>query len=238
MKRKNLFWGLFFLVAAAVIIINQLGYFGTIGLPSLILTVLLIPIIIASAVRLNFVGILFPAAFICIIYAKPWGIENLVPWPILLTALFGSVGLSIIFKKARFHVKYKKRGTPLKGEDINVSATTQTTEDNTFESRVSFSACSQYINSTSLQRAYLSCSFGAMQVYFDNAQLHPDGAVVEVNCSFGGMEIYIPKTWNVIDNIQSTLAGVDEKNRRTGGDGPTLTLTGDVKFSGVEIIYV
>lgn len=242
MKLKNAFWGLFFVAAAAVIIINQLGLFGSIGLFGLVLTLLMIPIIITSARYLHFSGIFFPLALICIIFADDWGISNLVPWTVLLTALFLSIGCSLIFKKKKFSLKhgehYYKNHKSYFSHTHNNRESVETTEDNTFECRVSFSASSQYINSVSLERAFVACSFGAIKVYFDNAALHPNGAVVDLDVSFGGVELYIPKEWTVIDDVSATFGGMSEKNNHRGGDGPALTITGNIKFSGVEIIYI
>lgn len=78
-------------------VISKLGYFPDINAFSLILTVFLVVIIAKSIPHLNFSGILFPIAFICIIYARQLGITAITPWTVLIAALFGSIGLSMIF---------------------------------------------------------------------------------------------------------------------------------------------
>lgn len=52
------------------------------------------------------------------------------------------------------------------------------------------------------------------------------------------MELYIPKTWSVNDKTNVFLGSIDEKNRNNQTTTNTLTLVGDVSFSGVEIIYI
>ena len=107
------FWGLFFIVGAALIIVNQLGCLTGISLFSLICTLLLIPIIIKSIAYRSFAGILFPIALLGIIYAEPLGITALSPWPLLAAALFGSIGLSLIFHKSHHKYNYdQKEGNP------------------------------------------------------------------------------------------------------------------------------
>ena len=64
MKFKNWFWGLFFIVAACLVIVNQLGYLTGFNIFTLIASIFLIAIIIQSATHLNFAGILFPFAMI------------------------------------------------------------------------------------------------------------------------------------------------------------------------------
>ncbi len=248
-KTKNIFWGLFLVCAAAAIVLYQFGFFLNIGLWTVIITVLLIPVIIESLVHLNFFGVLLPLGIMWMMYAEPvFKVTNNIPWYVmLLVAILGSVGLHMIIKPKRwafcngnneFKKELKKEWDKEKKQEHIGEEMYENLEDNTFECRVSFSDSTQYIHSQALQRADLSVSFGGLKVYFDGAQLHPDGAVVNVSASFAGAELYIPKTWNVKDNISVTLGGVSEKTRRVGGDGPTLTLTGSVSFAGVEIIYI
>jgi hypothetical protein len=47
---------------------------------------------VKSLLRINFAGILFSIAFICIIYDKQLGITAATPWTVLIAALLGSIG--------------------------------------------------------------------------------------------------------------------------------------------------
>lgn len=102
----------------------------------------------------------------------------------------------------------------------------------------SFGASTKYINSDEFEFAQLECAFGGLKVYFDNAVIQKGNATVQLDVSFAGVELYIPKTWNVINQIDVTFGGVDEKNKNQSAGVPTLTLMGDVSFSGVTIIYI
>ena len=97
MKKHRIFWGVFLIVAGIFLIINKLGYLPDVNVFSLLLTVFLVVVIMKSLLRINFAGILFPSAFICIIYDKQFGITNITPWTVLIAALLGSIGLSMIF---------------------------------------------------------------------------------------------------------------------------------------------
>ena len=68
MRKERVFWGLFLVIGAIVLLISKLGYFSDTNIFSLLFTLLLVGIIIKSLIRLNFPGILFPLAFIAIIY--------------------------------------------------------------------------------------------------------------------------------------------------------------------------
>lgn len=235
MKTKKWIWGIFFICAAALVITNQLGQFTNIGLLNLIFTIILIPIMIESIAHLHFSGILFPLALLSIIYAQQLGIQQLTPWPVLIAALFLSIGFSIIFKR-------KKHWDTSQHRDFRhhekFADTIDYLEEDDVDCKVSFGASSKYLHSASLRKASLGCSFGALKVFFDNTQLHPDGADIYIDCSFSGMELYIPKSWKVVDHMLVTLGGVDEKNHHGELSGPVLTLTGKVSFGAVEIIYI
>lgn len=230
MKVRNWFWGLFFIVAAGLIIANQLGYLTGINLFSLVCIILLIPIIVKSAMHLNFSGILFPIAFLGIIFAEPLGITNLTPWPILAAALFGSIGLQIIFRP-RYHCKWENRNE-------NFDEIIDTPDGTDVSCRVNFGATTKYVNAENYKKGFFSASFGAMKVYFDNAHVE-ESAQIYLDVSFAGVELYVPKNWRIINDTSCSLGGIEEKNGRVMTEkGPTVTIKGRVSFAGVEIIYV
>ncbi|OCA98004.1 LiaF transmembrane domain-containing protein [Clostridium beijerinckii] len=232
MKKERVFWGILFILAGIFMVISKLGYFPDINAFSLILTVFLVVIIAKSIPNLNFSGILFPIAFICIIYARQLGITAITPWTVLMAALFGSIGLSMIFHKHVNWIHHNHVHEDYKFEKIDIE------DEGNIIFRNSFGACIKYINTNEFEQADLNCSFGAMKVYFDNAVMSSENAIVRVNASFSGVELYIPRTWKVDNKTNVFLGSVDEKNRKNERSTNTLTLVGDVSFSGVEIIYI
>jgi len=102
---------------------------------------------------------------------------------------------------------------------------------------VSFGYASRYLHADCLKTAELSCSFGGMEVYFDNVTLHPDGAEVNVTCSFGSMEIYVPSHWLVIDDVNASLANseISQKLQSNDSSAPTLRITGSVSLGNLEV---
>jgi len=239
MRHKNLFWGFFFIAAAVLIILYVIGGFANVNIWSLALTLILLPIIFDSCVRLHFFGIFFPMAILAIIYAQPLGITNLTPWPVLLTALFGSIGFSILFHNKHTYCFHKDYGWH-KHDDKNehFSEVVDAPDEDTINFDVKFSSSIKYINTDDFKQANLSCKFGVLKVYFDNAKIKGDTAQIYLDASFSGIELYIPKSWKLANDIRTTASGVEEKNRRADVAGPTVTLAGNLNFSGVEIIYV
>lgn len=230
MRKEKIFWGLFFIAAGIFIIVSQLGYFTGINIFSLILTIFLIACMIKSIRHLNFSGILFPAAFLCIIYAETLGITKITPWPVLLAALFGSIGLSIIFHNHHYysHSNHEEHFTEIIDQE----------DGNSFNFETSFGSSIKYVNSEDFNQANLKCTFGSMKVYFDNAMIQSEQAVIKLDVSFAGVELYIPKTWNIINKANISFGAIDEKNRNQSNGVPSVTLTGNSSFAGISIIYV
>lgn len=236
MKLSKWFWGLFFILAGGAIIVNQLGYFGTINIYTLIFTILLIPIIIKSIPHLNFSGIIFPLAIILIMYQKPLGLSEIGAWPILGAALFLTIGLTIIFPPRYHHRHYASDSRNPEHEHFDEII--DEPDEEQVGIHVSFGSSIKYVNSNNFKKGRFHCSFGALKVYFDNAKIK-DQAEVILDISFAGVELYIPKEWNVSIQTNATLGGIEEKNYHTPiNDSPTLILKGSVSLAGVEIIYI
>lgn len=232
MKKKDLFWGLLFIFAALLIILNGFGIFPGISMFEIITTVILVGVMIKSMKHINFWGVLFPLAFLCILYADEWGIRDLTPWPVLLTALLLSIGLSLIFKKPAFrkypfHGKHDFQRQIIDEQDTNVVTCSS-----------SFGESMKYVNTENFEQANIKCSFGASKVYFDNAQIPSGKADIYLDVSFGEAELFFPKTWRVVNHAQVFLGGIEEKNQSNGSDAPVVTIQGNVSFGAVQIIYV
>ena len=97
------FWGIFFLAAAALVVVNQMGILSyKIGFWAIVGTIIFALGLIDSVINRRITEGVFSIAFLLIVYAKPLHIERLVPWTILLAAVLISIGLGIIFRN-RFH---------------------------------------------------------------------------------------------------------------------------------------
>lgn len=232
MKERNIFWGLLFLLGAIGIIIGKMGFLSDVNAFSLGFSVILGAIIIDSLFRLNYSGILFPIAFLCIIYDKQLGITELTPWTVLIAALFGSIGLSMIFPKKNKFFKKKSNWSFKEGETINIE------DEGNIKISAAFSGGTKFINTNKFVSADISCKYSGLEIYFDNAVMAEDKAVVRLDVSFSGLELYIPRTWNVENRTNVFLGGVENKKYGEKIYTNTLILTGDVRLSGVEIHYI
>jgi len=231
MKNRNLFWGIILILAAILIITNQLGTFISINPFRLIITIFLVVIIIKNIPRLHFTNILLPLALLLILYKNSLGLAGLSSWAILLAGCFASAGLSMIIKPRKHqqnHYEYSNEYYQT-SEDIN---------ENIISGSVSFGSDTKYLYSDHLERADFTCSFGSLKVFFDQARLSPGGAEVFIDASFASVELYIPKTWQVVDHISTSLASVNGGGGSEDPTAPILTLTGNITLSSVQIKYI
>jgi predicted membrane protein len=231
---KKLFWGLFFIVAGVFVILDQFYNYTNITLLSLLLTIFIVAFLIKSLYRLSFTGILFSLAFLCIIYSEPLHLESITPIPVLLAALFGSIGLSILFNRNYF---YKKSYCD-RNHDEQFSEIINGADDEEVDFGVNCGSSIKYINSENFKMANLKCHLGAMKVYFDNAKIKGDSATINVDVSLSGVELYIPKEWKIVNKTDVTLGSVELKNNSYTKSEKTVYLNGKVSLGGVEIVYI
>ncbi|MGL4738524.1 MAG: LiaF transmembrane domain-containing protein [Cellulosilyticaceae bacterium] len=232
MKKERIFVGSLLILGAIVLLMNQLGYWGEVNAFSLILGIFLVGVIIKSIFRMNFAGILFPLAFMAILYDEQLGLTAITPWYVLVAALLGSIGLSMIFRKPN---KWKEKAHHWTFDEPQI---VDVIDDHRMVYQTSFGEGIKYITTQDLESAQLSCHFGAMKVYFDGSTLKDGEATIRLDVSFAGVELYIPKNWQVMNRTNVFLGALDEKNHNERGSLETLVLVGDISFSGVEIIYI
>lgn len=245
MKRKHIFWGVFFILAAVVVIASQVGSFVQIGVWSIIAAVLLIAWLVSGISRVSFVEIFLSLGLLYIVFQKPLELFYISPWLLIIAALFLGIGLSLIIRK-KPKAPWSGHWQTHKGENWQVAAyepeaNVEVNDDDNFPRvKVSFGTTSRYLHSQSLTRGEFSASFGGLEVYLDQAQLAPEGAELFLECSFGNIKLYVPRSWTVRDNISASLASVgnDTRMARPEAGLPPLHLTGSVSFGAIEVAYV
>ena len=235
---KNVIWGIFFLLIAAFVIVGSMGYFGDISVWTVIFAGALAVWFVSGLMRLSWGNMLFPLACAAILFDKTLGIEELTPWPVLAAALFGTIGLNMIFKKKHKEKDYMKHADINVIWDRNDGVEEASQDDTTFSSEVVFSSSVRYITCQNLQRGKIENVFSNSTIYFDNAALYKGYAVVKVENVFGKTTLYIPKEWNVELRTTKVFGNMNEKGRFTGETGSTLVVEGEVVFGQLEIVYI
>lgn len=232
-SRRAILWGCILLVAAALIIGGQFASFASISVWTIIASILLVVIFVESLLNFNYIFMLLVIAVLYILYRQPLGLPDVGIGYLILGALLGGLGLTLMFKPKPPKNVYFSDERPITIIDGSES-------DNQPVARVSFSAGSRYLHAAALQNCRLTASFGALQVYFEEATLAGPRADVLIDCSFGAVKLYVPRDWQVVDNLRTAIGGVSNNVRNsTAGEGaPQLVLSGNVNFGAVEVYYV
>ncbi len=239
MKHNNWFWGVFFVLAAVFVVASQLTDFMVIGFWTIAASVLLAAVFIQSLVKLNFFGVFVSLALAYMLYQNPLGLYIISPWLLLLAAVLLSIGFHIIFRRnARcgYERRHERSCNHACDEEYR---TIEDVDGNNPSVKLSFGSSSKYIHADALKSGQFTCSFGALAIYFDQAQLDPDGAEIYIDCSFGEIKLFVPREWRIDDKLKASLGSVHNDIRKSrDGDGPTVTLTGGVSLGSIEILSV
>lgn len=230
---KNITWGLFFILVAAFVIIGSMGLFGDISVWTIVFASGLLVWFINGITNLSWGNMLFPLALAAILFDETLGIEKLTPWPVLAAALFGTIGLNLLFKfenrKSIPFVHFNKTGTVV--EEMSM-------DDMTFDCEVAFGSAVKYINCRQLRSGRIETSFGNSTLYFDNAQLCEGYASINIETSFGKSTLYIPKEWLVEVKVSKAFGSLEEKGNCKSDSSNRLVINGEVSFGNIEIVYI
>jgi len=244
-------WGIFLILIAALVLANQFGGFLELGFWSIAVAALAVAYFIKCLVDLSFASLPIPLAALYYIFQVPLGLPVITFWPLVLVTVLVTAGLHVLIPQKRFVFKHRKRNKDtIYTGDSTVMGGSSIIDSEDFDGRieegggdnnprisVQFGGGSRYLHADCLETVELDCSFGGLEVYFDHVQLSPNGAEAFLNCKFGAIELYVPAHWRIIDNMSASLGGVEIKNRRdpTDDNAPTLTVSGNVSFGGVEV---
>lgn len=228
MKKRSVFWGILFIIASILLISTNLKGFDLRSGFNIVVSIILIGILIESIIRINFFGIIFPIAFIYMMYQDKFKLYKLNDIVIFLAALLLSIGLSIIFK----------RGSFIKMDIFKHKEKIRLEEEYDVDSKVHFSGAITYVTNK-FKTGYLESSFGGVKVYFDKDSIVDGEATYEINSLCSGVELYVPNEWRIVNGMNNILSGIGEEGRNRSSEcSYILRLTGTLKFSGVTIKYI
>jgi hypothetical protein len=237
---SKLIWGTFFLLAAALILFNQVDGFAHIGAGSVVAAVLSLAVIVECVARLRFAPLPIPLAVLYVIFQAPLGLPHIKTWALVAAAALASMGLLVLLPPKHRHSRWKYKSHDPLGEKHARIPLEDGGNDNNPSISVNFGAVGRRLRADNLETVRLGCNFSAMQIFFDGAEPASRGVEATLNCSFGTVELFIPKHWRVVDKLSCTLGsvGIDKVFAAPEGNAPRLTLTGSVSLGSVEVRYI
>ena len=242
MRKRSIVWGILLVMGGILLVLNGLGIGTEYGLVPILGSVLLAGISITCFIDLNFIIGMIPLPIIAYLWRDQLGMPQMNLWLMIGASVIIGIGLSAIFgnkMRERFRQRFADRhpdGFFREGPCVNAGAGTSDADDNLVVS-VSFGEQIKYAKSTSLKTATVRSEFGNVKVYFDQCIPDPEGLKIYVDCRFGGVVLYVPRTWN-IDNQVNGFAGNVDGATMSSGDYQKVTLSGDLRFGEVKIVYI
>lgn len=247
-NRNGIFWGIFLLLSAAILVVSQLHILTyTFSFWTIVATIFLVAVLIKSLVYFTIPGTVFSLAFLAILYAKPLGITALVPWTILGAALLISIGLSLIFRpwlaKHRPWMSYHKDFS--KGHhgqfvnfDYNSDPDVKTVDAPDVNVDVKMGSSIRYVRSSDFHDAQINVTMGDAKVYFENVGVN-DTATINVHVSLGNINLYVPSTWNIVKEVDSSMGNINEVGlSNVNSDSPIVYVSGTVSMANLKISYI
>ncbi len=234
MKKSNLFWGLGFILLAALIIIGNMGFLGGLGFWTLFFSILLAIWFITSLTKLEWAGIFFSLAGFVILYDEMLGLTSLTPWPVIGAAAFLTTGFHLLFGNMQKKRRMKKQFMDRTGQRRDQ----QMENEQYFRCAVSMGSAVKYVNCPQLREACLENSFGNLVVYFDSSVLSEVGANIYVKNHFGKTTLYVPAAWNLQINVSESFGHVSTVGVPSGAGLKPVLLGGDTSFGEVVVYYI
>lgn len=231
MKTQKLFWGLGFLLAAALIILDVVGVMptllsavGDVSIFSLILGLLLLSYALVRLFKGRISAIFFPLAFIFMLFERNvaflCGLEdsNIVNnWLVLLIALLLHLGFAILLPSRNVRRGRKRYAVSCEANMLGSSTV--------------------YVNCIDFTPHTVSNQLGECTIYFQNPDSYKGGQTLTVSNDLGSMTINVPATWTVITDIGNILGALDTPAEGSNG-GPVLYIKGENNLGNLEIHFV
>jgi len=109
-----------------------------------------------------------------------------------------------------------------------------------FDDFVIFGGREVFINVQDLKGGRATSIFGGIEYDLRQANLAPEGAIIDCICIFGGTGIKVPANWNVKNEVTTILGAFSDKRGETFqqteiNPSKTLVIKGITLFGGVEV---
>ncbi len=241
---------LFSLIGLAILnqdLIKSFGFLEGIGIWTILWSVCLAIFFVKGIVKGSFGMMLFSLALFVILNDRLLGMESITPWPVLGTALLGSIGLNLLFPcfgKRRI-LRNAFRGCGGKGLKSIVaiegehSGRVESYDHNgaNVSCENAFGESVRYV-SGEIGWVNLDNAFGTLQVYFTEAYLQGGRADVSLDVAFGKTVLYVPSNWKVNLSLDKAFGSIRESGQHEPDGANVLMITGDVDFGSLELVYV
>ena len=237
MKTWKIFWGLGFVLAAVLLILDAFGIispiFATMGgitAWQIIGGLFFFAFTVSRIIKLKISEIFVPLSFIFMIFerniAYVLGLEseNIINnWLLFGCAVLLSIGVGILLPKS-----LKKDTWSFK---INHKNSHRTSKGGSGGASTVYVDCEDFVETS------VSNKLGETVVHFENEEHYSGGGILTVDNQLGETVVYVPSSWRVKIDISNNLGAVEQEGKGSE-DGPMLTINGRNSLGAVSIKFV
>lgn len=215
-SKNKIFWGLVLIGAAVFLILGGLGVDLGFGISwwRIVLGVLCLAWLIDRLVEQRFAQIVFPLAFIFLIFeptiAHAAGREDcdlISNWIVLLAALLLTVGLSVVLPKKYGSTKLVEIGSK-----------------------------TVMLDGGDLSDASICDNVGRTDVYITDPDAYDGRGVIRILDNVGRIRLFLPKSWNVVLSVKDNIGSVDVPDQTDGVFDKSITVEVTDNVGAVKII--
>lgn len=225
-KASKLFWGIIFIAAAVLLIVDALGILspissivGEISLIRVVTAIGLFYYICTRLVKRRYGSIFIPLAFIFMLFEKNISFicglesENIISnWLLLLCSVLLSIGVGMIF--GNFKLVFNENGE---------------------HERIAIGNSVNYIDSSDFDyEKRIENNLGACNICFENPGRYQGQGTLYVENNLGNMNIYVPISWRTEIDIETNL-GRTYQSKSGNPDGPKLRIIGENNLGNINV---
>lgn len=239
MRKNDILGGLGLILIAIYIVGSALGIIPTIPWFKILCSIIFVVGMIKGLIEREFFGFSMCAFFLAWIYEDYLGISEITPFPLIFSAIFLAIGLSMIFKKKEKFTSFDHMGTHTQQTTAGAHGHTASYQEGRHvRLENNFNVVSKYVNSEAFSTADLENSFGSANIYFNNAVMANANATVKVENSFGLVNIYFPGTWRVKINREVAFGTINIYGAPNSDmDAPVVNINAESNFGTVNIYF-
>ncbi len=244
-KNTNKIMGVILIAIALFLIAQELGFTTGVSILEVIISLAFVGFGFQKIIKAE-----YPTGFICVGLAYYYSPEFLnLPhisfWIIILVSLLLGIGVGFIVGKKHTNIKTdrhgihfeydgNKKGSYYDAYDGNKKGSYYDAKDVV---EIQFGNYEKYYSSNDYEKSTVKCEFGGAKVYFNDAKMLNESAMLNLEVAFGHVDIYVPRDWCIKDELDTTFSSVDIKESDMVTKH-TLILTGEVTFGGLSVHYI
>lgn len=243
MKTWKIFWGIGFILAAVVLILDAFNVMapivssvGEISVFSIIAGLFFLSAAISGIFKRNFFGFFFSLALVFVIFEKNIAIicglpnENFINnGLVFLAALLLTIGCSVLFSSKKHRVHVHKEHT----------SSVHHTSGHRAESSLGSSVI--YIDAKTLSPSSIENNLGSCVVNFENVSEYISGGEIFVENNLGSLVVNVPPEWKVETYIENSLGSLkapgDEDFKGDKEFAPVLIINGENSLGSLVVRY-